>query len=74
MEEFDRIMSGQLDNSLLSVDSYLRDDIDKPDLQQTLNEESWQRYLNRIRLLRLKQAQQGYQRKTQKVSVTALLK
>ena len=40
MKEFDRIMSGKLDNPLSSVDSYLSDDIDEPDLQQTLIEES----------------------------------
>ena len=74
MKEFDRIMSGQLDNPSSGVDSYLSDDNDKPDLQQTLIEESRQRRLNRIRLMRLKQAQQRYRPKTKKVSVTALLK
>ena len=34
MKEFDCIMSEQLDNPLSSVDSYLSDDIDEPDLQQ----------------------------------------
>ena len=57
MEESDCIMSGQLDNPSSSVDNYLSDDIDEPDLQQTLIEESWQRYLNRMRLMRFKQAQ-----------------
>ena len=38
MKEFDRIMSGQLDSPSSSVDSYLSDDIDEPDLQQTLIE------------------------------------
>ena len=33
MKEFDCIMSGQLDNPLSSIDSYLSDDNDKPDLQ-----------------------------------------
>ena len=54
MKEFDCIMSGQLDNPSSSVDSYLSDDIDEPDLQQTLIEESRQRYLNRMRLMRFK--------------------
>ena len=67
-------MSEQLDNPLSSVYSYLSDDNDKPDLQQTLIEESWQRRLNYIRLRRLKQAQQRYRCKTKKVSATALLK
>ena len=40
MKEFNCIMSGQLDNPSLSVDSYLSDDNDEPDLQQTLIEES----------------------------------
>ena len=43
MKEFDRIMSGQLNNPLSSVDSYLSDDNDEPDLQQTLIEEARQR-------------------------------
>ena len=60
MKEFDHILPGQLDNPLSSVDSYLSDDIDKPDLQQTLIEESGQRRLTRIRLMQLKQAQQRY--------------
>ena len=38
MKEFDPIMSGQLDNPLSSVDGYLSDDNDKPDMQQTLIE------------------------------------
>ena len=67
-------MSGQLDNLSWSVESYLSDDNDKPDLQQTLIEETRQRRLNPIRLMRLKQAQQRYQRKTKNVSITALLK
>ena len=74
MKEFDWIMSGKLDNPLSSVDSFLSDDIDELDLQQSLIEESRQRHLNRIRLMRWKQVQQRYQRKTKKVSVTALLK
>ena len=74
MKEFDCIMSGQLDNPSSSVDSYLSDNIDRPDLQQTLIEESQKRCLNRIRLMQLKQAEQRYQHKTKKVSVTALLK
>ena len=49
-------MSGQLDNPSSSGESYLSNDNDKPDLQKTLNEESRQRRLNRIRILRLKQA------------------
>ena len=73
MKEFDHIMSGQLDNPLSSVDTYLSDDVEEPDLQQTLIEESRQRHLNRIRLMQVKQAQQSYRRKTKKVSVTALL-
>ena len=40
MKEFDRIMSGQLDNPSSSVDIYLSDDIDKRDLQQTLIKKS----------------------------------
>ena len=64
MKEFDHIMSGQLDNPSSNVDGYLSDDNDKPDLQQTLIKESWQRRLNRIRLMQLKQAQQRYRRKT----------
>ena len=51
MKEFDCIMSVQLDNPLSSVDTYLSDDNDKPDLQKTLIEESRQRGLNRIRLM-----------------------
>ena len=74
MKEFDRIMSGQLDNPSSSVNSHSSDDNDEPDLQQTLIEESRQRRLNRIRLMRFKQAQQRYKRKPKKVSVTALLK
>ena len=57
MKEIDHIMSGQLDNPLSSVHIYLIDYIDEPDLQQTLIEESWQRRLNRMRLMRLKQVQ-----------------
>ena len=74
MKEFDRIMSGQLDNPSSSVNSHSSDDNDEPDLQQTLIEESRQRRLNRIRLMRFKKAQQRYKRKPKKVSVTALLK
>ena len=74
MKEFDCIMYRQLDNPSSSVDSYLSGDNDEPDLQQTLIEESRQRRLNRIRLMQLKQVQQRYKRKPQKVSVTALLK
>ena len=74
MKEFDCIVSGQLDNPSSNVESYLSDDNDKPDLQQTLIEESWQRRLNCIRLMGFKQAQQRYKRKPKKVSVTALLK
>ena len=74
MKEFDRIMSGQLDNHSSSVCSHSSDDNNEPDLQQTLIEESRLRRLNRIRLMRLKQAQQRYKRKPKKVSVTALLK
>ena len=51
MKEFDHIMSGQLDNPSSSVDSYLSDDNDKPDMRQTLIEESRQRRLNRISLI-----------------------
>ena len=40
MKEVDRIMSGQLDNPSSSIDGYLRDDNDEPDMQQTLIEES----------------------------------
>ena len=53
MKEFNRIMSG-LDNPSSSVDGFLSDDIDEPDLEQTLIEESQQRRLNCIMLLRLK--------------------
>ena len=74
MKEFDRIMSGQLDNPSSSVNSHSSDDNDEPDLQQTLIEESRQRRLNRIRLMRFKKDQQRYKRKPKKVSVTALLK
>ena len=74
MKEFDRIMSGQLDNSLSNVYSHSSDDNDEPDLQQTLIEESRQRRLNRIRLMRFKQSQQRYKRKPKIVSVIALLK
>ena len=42
-----------------SVDSYLSDDNDEPDLQQSLIEE---------------QARQRYRRKTKRVSITAILK
>ena len=35
MKEFDCIVSGQLDNPSSNVESYLSDDNDKPDLQQT---------------------------------------
>ena len=73
MKEFDRNISGQLGNPSSSVDSYLSDDNDEPDLQKTLIEEFWQRLLNRVRLVRLKQTQQRYWRKTKKVSVIALL-
>ena len=66
MKEFDRIISGQLENPLSSVDSYLSDDNDKPDLQQTLIEESLQRRLNCIRLMQFKRAQQRYGHKTKK--------
>ena len=44
-------MSEQVDNPFFSVKSYLSDDNDKPDLQQTLIEESHQRRLNCIRLM-----------------------
>ena len=40
MKEFDQIKSGQLDNPLSSVESYLSDDNDEPDLQQILIKES----------------------------------
>ena len=53
-------MSGQLDNPLSSIDSDLSDENDESYLQQTLIEESRQRSLNRMRLMRLKQAQQRY--------------
>ena len=49
MKEFDCIMSEQLDDPSSSFDSYLSDDNDEPDLQQTLIEESRQRRLNRLR-------------------------
>ena len=42
MYEFDRIMSGRLDNLSSSVESYLSYDNDEPNLQQTLIEESLQ--------------------------------
>ena len=74
MKEFDRIMSGQLDNPSSSVNNHSSDDNDEPDLQQTLIEESRLRRLNRIRLMRFKKDQQRYKRKPKKVSVTALLK
>ena len=64
MKEFDHIMSGQFDNPSSSVDSYLCDDNVKPDLQQTLIEESQQRHLNCIRLMQFKQDQQRFPRKT----------
>ena len=51
MKEFDRIMSAQLDNPSSSVDGYLTYDNDKPDLKQTLIEETRQRRLNHIRLI-----------------------
>ena len=51
MKEFDCIMSEQIDNCSSSADSYLSDDIDEPDFQQILIEESRQRPLNRIRLM-----------------------
>ena len=54
MKEFDRIMSGQLDNPSSSVYSHSSDDNDEPDLQQTLIEESWLRLLNCKRLMQLK--------------------
>ena len=63
MNEFNCIISGQLDNPLSSVDSYFSDDNDKPDLKQTLIKESRQRRLNHIRLMQLKQAQHRYRRK-----------
>ena len=45
-------MSGQqLDNLSSNVDSYLSDDINKPDLQQTLIKESQQQCLNCIKLM-----------------------
>ena len=62
MKEFDRIMPGQPDIPSPSVESYLNDDNDEPDLQQPLIEEARQRSLNRLRLMRLKQAQQRYKR------------
>ena len=74
MKEFDRIMSGQLDNPSSSVYSHSSDDNDEPDLQQTLIEESRQRRLNRIRIMRYKLDQKRYKRKPKKVSVTAILK
>ena len=74
MKEFDCIMSGKFDNPSPSIDSYLSDDNDEPDLQRALIEELRQRRLNRIRLMRLKQAQQKNRRKTKNVSITALLK
>ena len=60
MKEFYRIISRQLDNPSLSVDNYLSDDNDEPDLHQTLIKESRQRCLNCIRLLQLKHDQQRY--------------
>ena len=74
MKEFDRIMSGQLDNPLSNVYSHSSDENNEPDLQQTLIEESRQRRLNRIRLMRFKKSQQRYKRKPKKISVTAILK
>ena len=74
MKEFDHIMSGQLDNPSPSVDSYLSDDNDKLELQQTLIEESRQRRLSRIRLIQLKQTQQRYQRKTKKSFCNSFIK
>ena len=52
MKEFDRIMSGQLDNPSSSVNSHSSDDNDELDLQKTLIEESRLRHLNRISLMR----------------------
>ena len=46
-------MSGQLDNPSSSVNDYLSDDDDEPDLQQTLIEESKQRRLDHITSMRL---------------------
>ena len=54
MKEFDHIMSGQLDNPCSSVESYLSDYYDEPNLHQTLIEESGQRRLNCITLMQLK--------------------
>ena len=54
MKEFNRIMSGQLDNPSSSVYGYLSDDNVEPDLQQTLIEESRKRRLNRIRYTAIK--------------------
>ena len=44
MKEFYCIMSGYLDNPSSSVDCYLSDDIDEPDLQQAIIEESRQKF------------------------------
>ena len=46
MKKFNCIISTQLDNPSSSIESYLSDDNDKLDLQQTLIEESRQRCLN----------------------------
>ena len=67
---FDSIMIGQLNqvpnNSRQSNE--LSDD-DEPDLQQTLIAEARQHWLNRKRLLKLKQAKLKYKPKLRKISV-----
>ena len=68
------IMSGQLDDPSSSFKSNLSDDNDKPDLQKNLIEESRQRHLYHKKSMQLKQAHQRYEHKTEKKSVTALLK
>ena len=47
---------------------------DEPDLQLILVEESCQHWLNRKRLLKLKEAKLKYKQKSRKVSVSGLLK
>ena len=75
MKYFDSIMTGQLNQvSNKSNQSNELSDNDEPDLQQILIEEARQRRLNRMRLLRLKQAKLRYKPKFRKISVSGLLK
>ena len=75
MKYFNSIMTGQLDevtnNSRPSNE--LSDD-DEPDLLQIFIEEAHQRWLNRKRLLKLKQAKLKNKPKLRKISVSGFLK